>query len=156
MKAVTAFLAGILFGSGLLLSGMINPANVLAFLDVGGAWNPALALTMAGAIAVAAPAFVFLRRRHLTLRGEFVVVADTGPIDRPLLAGAAIFGIGWGLSGICPGPGIVLLAGLTPAAFVFVGSMALGMFVGMRLVRHPTPRCGSDVVLGAPPGSPMH
>lgn len=153
MKFVAALAAGILFGSGLLLSGMTNPANVLAFLDVGGDWNPALALTMAGAIAVAAPAFLILRRRHLTLRGEFVVIADKAPIDRPLLAGAAIFGVGWGLSGICPGPGLVLLTGLTPAAFVFVGAMLAGMFLGMRLVRHPAPKCGSDVVLGAGPRS---
>ncbi|MFO1376676.1 MAG: DUF6691 family protein [Steroidobacteraceae bacterium] len=153
MKAVAALVAGLLFGSGLLLSGMTNPANVLAFLDVGGDWNPALALTMAGAIAVAAPAFLFLRRRHLTLRGEFAVVADKGAIDRPLLVGSMIFGLGWGLSGICPGPGLVLLAGLTPAAFVFVAAMLAGMFAGMRLVRHPTPKCGSDVVLGAPRGS---
>ena len=153
MKAAAALVAGMLFGSGLLVSGMTNPANVLAFLDVGGDWNPALALTMAGAIAVAAPTFLFLRRRHLTLRGEFVVVADKGPVDRPLLAGATIFGVGWGLSGICPGPGLVLLAGLTPAAFVFVGAMLAGMLLAMRFVRHPAPKCGSDVVLGAPRGS---
>ena len=153
MRFFAALAAGVLFGSGLLLSGMKNPANVLAFLDVGGDWNPALALTMGGAILIAAPAFLFLRRRHLTLRGEFVVIADQARVDRPLLAGSAIFGLGWGVSGICPGPGLVLLTGLTPASFVFVGAMLAGMLLGMRLVRHPAPKCGSDVVLGAGPHS---
>jgi uncharacterized membrane protein YedE/YeeE len=151
MKFIAALIAGALFGAGLMLSGMTDPARVLAFLDIGGAWDPALALTMAGAIAVAAPAFWWLRRRGLTLSGEFVVIEDRLPIDRALLTGAALFGLGWGLSGICPGPGIVLLAGLTPAAFVFVGAMAGGLLLARRFVRHPTAQCGADVVLGGAP-----
>lgn len=145
MRALAALLAGVLFGAGLLRSGMTNPANVLAFLDVGGAWNPALALVMGGAIAVAAPAFWWLRRRGLTLRGEFVSIEEHVPVDRGLIAGAATFGVGWGLSGICPGPGLVLLAGLTPAAFVFVGAMLAGMGLARRFVRQPATQCGADV-----------
>lgn len=146
MRALVALLAGALFGAGLLRSGMTNPANVLAFLDVTGAWNPALALVMGGAIAVAAPAFWWLRRRGLTLRGEFVVIDDRAPIDRGLVAGAATFGVGWGLSGICPGPGLVLLTGLTPAAFAFVAAMLAGMAITRRLVKSPGAQCGDSVV----------
>lgn len=146
MRAVTALIAGVLFGAGLLRSGMTDPANVLAFLDIAGDWNPALALTMGGAIAVAAPAFWWLRRRGLTLRGEFVAIEDRLPVDRGLVAGAATFGVGWGLSGICPGPGLVLLAGLTPAAFVFVGAMLAGMALARRFLKPPAAQCGAAIV----------
>jgi uncharacterized membrane protein YedE/YeeE len=135
MKLVTAFLAGVLFGAGLVLSGMTNPANVLAFLDVAGNWNPALALTMGGAIAVAAPAFYVRRRRANVVVSGNVASAPRAGIDGRLLAGAAIFGVGWGLGGICPGPGLVLLTTLAPGAFVFVASMIAGAF----LARRPTP-----------------
>ena len=125
----TALLAGLLFGSGLLVSGMTNPANVLGFLDVAGQWNPALALTMGGAVLAAAPAFYFARRRGHTLAGEPVNLPDRQRIDRPLLVGAAVFGLGWGMSGICPGPGIVLLMGLSPQSIVFCVALATGFFV---------------------------
>ena len=135
MKALTALAAGLLFGAGLLLSGMANPANVLAFLDVAGEWNPALALTMSGAIAVAAPAF-YLRRRAGDSGGAAsgrIASPPSAGVDRPLLGGAAIFGTGWGLSGICPGPGLLLLTTLTPGAFVFVTAMIAGMFLARRV-----------------------
>lgn len=135
MKTLTALSAGLLFGAGLLLSGMANPANVLAFLDVAGDWNPALALTMGGAIAVAAPAFYLRRRRARDAGGAASSRLASPPsagVDRPLLAGAALFGTGWGLSGICPGPGLLLLTTLTPGAFVFVASMIAGMFLARR------------------------
>ena len=122
MNALAALLAGVLFGAGLLVSGMSDPQVVLSFLDVAGHWNPALAFTMAGAIAVAAPAFWWARRR-----ASFVAVA--APIDARLLVGSALFGIGWGLAGICPGPGLLLLAGFTLPAWVFVAAMALGMLL---------------------------
>jgi uncharacterized membrane protein YedE/YeeE len=137
MSLVTALCAGLLFGVGLLLSGMANPANVLGFLDVAGDWNPALALTMGGAIAVAAPAFYYVRRRS-----QAVLTGERAPpsgkrIDRKLLGGAAIFGVGWGLSGICPGPALILLTSLAPGAFVFVGSMIVGMLLAERTSRSP-------------------
>ena len=136
MKALTALAAGLLFGAGLLLSGMANPANVLAFLDVAGEWNPALALTMGGAIAVAAPAFYLRRRRAGDSGGAAsgrIASPPSAGVDRPLLGGAAIFGTGWGLSGICPGPGLLLLTTLTPGAFVFVTAMIAGMFLARRV-----------------------
>lgn len=139
MKTLTAFCAGVLFGAGLLLSGMTNPANVLAFLDVAGDWNSALALTMGGAIAVAAPAFYYRRRRADGVIGGSGSNVTGAGIDRRLLAGAGIFGIGWGLSGICPGPGLVLLTTLAPGAFVFVAAMIAGMYLARRAARDAIP-----------------
>jgi hypothetical protein len=129
MNFLTALIAGVLFGAGLLLSGMTNPATVLSFLDITGAWNPALALTMGGAIAVAAPAFALMRRRGKTLTGERVDLPDRTRIDAPLLVGSALFGLGWGLAGICPGPGLIQLTGLGLHAVLFVAAMAVGMLL---------------------------
>lgn len=129
MKFITALIAGALFGCGLLLSGMTNPQTVLAFLDVAGAWNPALALTMGGAILVAAPAYYFARRRAGTPTGQSIELPARLGVDAPLLAGAAVFGVGWGMSGICPGPALILLADPTSAAPVFVASMVAGMLL---------------------------
>jgi uncharacterized membrane protein YedE/YeeE len=125
----TALVAGLLFGSGLLLSGMANPQNVLGFLDVAGTWNPALAFTMAGAIVVAAPAYHWVRRHGRTVDREPVDITPRSNVDAPLLTGAAVFGIGWGMSGICPGPALILLAGAASAAPVFVGAMVAGMLL---------------------------
>lgn len=126
MTAVLALLAGLLFGSGLLLSGMTNPANIIAFLNVTGPWRPALAFTMVGAIVVAAPAFAFARRHRTTLRGQPIATVNRTRIDRPLMLGSAIFGVGWGLSGICPGPGLILLSTANPHAIAFVGGVVIG------------------------------
>lgn len=135
MILVGALVAGLLFGGGLMLSGMTNPATVLAFLDVAGEWNPALAFTMAGAILVAAPAFLFVRRRSRSLLGAEIRLPDRERIDAPLVGGSALFGIGWGLSGICPGPGIVLLAGGSVQALTFVGSVIVGTLIARFLPR---------------------
>jgi uncharacterized membrane protein YedE/YeeE len=135
MRFITALLAGLLFGGGLLLSGMTNPGTVLAFLDIGGEWNPALAFTMGGAIAVAAPVFFHVRRRGRSLAGETVRLPVRTGLTASLIAGAAIFGLGWGLSGICPGPGLILLTALSVQSLVFVGAMAAGMTVATALPR---------------------
>jgi uncharacterized membrane protein YedE/YeeE len=129
MKFVTALIAGLLFGSGLLLSGMLDPAIVLGFLDFFGAWHPQLALVMGAAVVVAAPAFWFVRRRGRNLRGESTELPDRRRIDAPLLAGAATFGVGWGLAGICPGPGIALLSTGNALVVWFVGAMLAGMLL---------------------------
>jgi uncharacterized membrane protein YedE/YeeE len=132
VKAVSALVAGLLFGSGLVISGMTDPQRVLAFLDLFGHWNPALALTMGGAIAVAAPAFWLLRRRGITLGGDPVRLPISRRIDARLLAGSAIFGVGWGMSGICPGPGLLLLTtGAAPAIVFFLG-LAAGIYAAQR------------------------
>lgn len=139
MKAVTALLAGVIFGAGLLISGMTDPANVLGFLDIFGQWRPQLALVMGGAVLVAAPAFALMRRRQRTLRGEAVTLPEAARVDAPLLTGAALFGLGWGLSGICPGPGILLLASGEPVIFVFVAAVIVGSSAAsLRGFRSPT------------------
>jgi uncharacterized membrane protein YedE/YeeE len=126
MRILFSFLFGGLFGAGLLLSGMSDPGRVLGFLDVTGAWNPALAAVMGGAVIVALPAFVIARRRKVAVLGEPIALPDRFRIDGRLLAGAAIFGVGWGLSGICPGPALVLLGlDLTKGA-VFVAALVVG------------------------------
>lgn len=136
VSTLVAFLAGLLFGTGLLLSGMTTPANVLAFLDIAGAWNPALAIVMASAITVAAPAFYLVRRRRRTLLGAASALDNRRPVDRALLVGSAVFGVGWGLSGICPGPGLVIAASGSAGALVFVATMSAGMRVAAHLQRN--------------------
>jgi len=125
---LTALLAGILFGSGLLLSRMCDPRRVLAFLDVAGQWNPALAFTMGGAILIAAPAFWCVRKHRRNLLGNAAELPDRFEITTALIAGSAIFGLGWGLSGICPGPGLLLLTGGSAQSLVFVVGVIAGVF----------------------------
>lgn len=132
MASLTALMAGILFGGGLLLSRMCDPQRVLAFLDVAGRWNPALAFTMGGAIIVAAPAFLYVRRRHVDLLGAITELPDRFNIDRRLVLGSALFGLGWGLSGICPGPALLLLTAGSVQSAVFVGAMIVG-FLAARI-----------------------
>jgi hypothetical protein len=126
VPTLTAGLFGIVFGLGLLLSHMVDPARVTAFLDIAGAWNPALAFVMGGAIIVAAPAFAYARHHKRTLIGAPFELPDRFHITRNLIIGAALFGIGWGLSGICPGPGIVLAGTLDVPALVFVAAAISG------------------------------
>ncbi|GLR67307.1 membrane protein [Acidocella aquatica] len=122
----SAFAFGLILGAGLILSGMADPDRVKAFLDVSGAWNPSLALVMGGAIAVAAPAFVWAKRRRLTPRGCAAASPGDKLASTKLVLGAAIFGLGWGLSGICPGPGIVLLGYGARGAIIFAVTMVIG------------------------------
>jgi uncharacterized membrane protein YedE/YeeE len=122
----TAFLSGLLFGAGLLLSGMANPAKVLGFLDVTGAWDPSLAIVMAAAVPVAAIGFAWQRRLQAQPWHPFARDAIAA-IDRRLLAGAALFGIGWGLAGYCPGPALVASVLATPSALLFTIAMLAGM-----------------------------
>jgi uncharacterized membrane protein YedE/YeeE len=136
MSIVLAAASGALFGSGLLISGMTQPAKVVGFLDVTGTWDPSLAFVIGGAVAVYAVLFRIARRRrsdpwfdvkfHLPTRSD---------IDVSLIAGAALFGIGWGLGGLCPGPALVAAAGGSMPALVFVGSMIVGMLLQHRTAR---------------------
>jgi len=131
-ETVSAFSAGILFGLGLAVSEMIDPARVIGFLDVAGRWDPTLLLVMAGALAVTAPGFsLILRHGHPLLAGQFSLPTKT-KIDVPLVAGAAIFGIGWGLAGFCPGPALAALASLSPTVLVFVVAMIVGQWLASR------------------------
>ena len=123
----TSMLAGLVFGLGLILSGMANPAKVLGFLDLAGRWDPSLALVMAGAIAVGAVAFGVARTRTVSLLDAPMKLPTDRRIDRRLLAGALIFGVGWGIAGFCPGPALVALGMGHVKAVVFVGAMLAGM-----------------------------
>jgi uncharacterized membrane protein YedE/YeeE len=132
-KNASALAAGLLFGLGLAISQMVNPRKVLDFLDVAGNWDPSLALVMAGAVGVTMLAFRFvLKRKQPLFDGEFHLSRLTR-VDRPLLVGSAIFGLGWGLGGYCPGPGIAALSTGSVEALVFVAGMALGSFLYRRL-----------------------
>lgn len=132
---ITVFIAaisGIIFGLGLIIAGMTEPSKVLAFLDLFGAWDPSLALVMAGAIGIAIVPFTILRKRTLAWSGELLRFPKKTEIDSRLIGGSLLFGIGWGIAGICPGPSIVLLgAGIAKGA-AFVLMMCLGMWLADR------------------------
>ena len=126
MYTAASFTAGFVFGLGLLASGMVNPAKVLGFLDLAGAWDPSLALVMAGAVAVGAGAFSFMKRRTRTLLGAPVLLPGARGIDRRLILGSLVFGVGWGLAGICPGPALVLAGTGSAKGLVFLVAMIAG------------------------------
>ena len=122
-------LAGLVFGFGLIVSQMFNPAKVLAFLDLAGPWDPSLALVMVGAVAIAAIGFALAGRRANTLLGSPLQLGSARKIDRRLVLGSLVFGIGWGLVGFCPGPALVALGTGELKAFAFFVSMIAGMLV---------------------------
>jgi len=127
MYSAFAFVAGLTFGIGLIVSGMVNPAKVLGFLDLAGRWDPSLALVMIGAIAVGAPAFFAADRRQATLLDTPMRLSTTRAIDARLVLGSLIFGVGWGLAGFCPGPALVALGAGYGKALAFVAAMVAGM-----------------------------
>ena len=127
MKLVTALLAGLVFGIGLIVSGMADPARVLGFLDLAGQWNPALAFVMAGAVLVAACGVALAARRSTSLLGEPIRIPAASAIDRRLVLGSLMFGAGWGLAGYCPGPALVSLATGAREPLLFVAAMLAGM-----------------------------
>jgi uncharacterized protein len=129
MLIFTSLLAGLVFGLGLIISGMANPAKVLGFLDLAGAWDPSLALVMAGAIGVGFFAFLSAKNRTRSLIGAEMRLPEAGQIDRRLIIGNLLFGIGWGVAGFCPGPGLVGLGMGKGKAWVFVAAMLGGMVV---------------------------
>lgn len=127
MKIIFAWLSGTVFGFGLIVSGMTNPAKVLAFLDLAGLWDPSLALVMGGAIVVGSVAFAMAKKRTQSLLGLPMQLPSSRQIDRRLIGGSIIFGIGWGLAGICPGPALVLLGSGAMQGVIFVAAMLAGM-----------------------------
>ncbi|WP_263770782.1 YeeE/YedE family protein [Propionivibrio soli] len=127
MNILFALLSGLVFGFGLIVSGMTDPAKVLGFLDLGGAWDPSLALVMGGAIAVGLVAFGIAKRRTVSFLGLPMQMPAARQIDRRLVLGGLTFGVGWGLAGICPGPALVLLGRGLPQGVIFVVAMLAGM-----------------------------
>jgi len=128
-RNIFALVVGLIFGLGLCLSGMVQPAKVIGFLDLAGNWDPSLAFVMGGAIVVALPAFLLARRRSAAWVGGAIDLPTARTIDAPLVVGSAVFGIGWGLGGVCPAPGVVDLGFFSPGAAVFVAAMAAGMLI---------------------------
>jgi hypothetical protein len=122
-----AFLSGILFGIGLLVSGMTDPAKVIAFLDIAGAWDPSLILVMITAVLVALVPMQMAQRRAKSVIGEKIAFPTTSGITGKLILGSAIFGVGWGMTGLCPGPSLASLAASTWQEWLFFGSMVVGM-----------------------------
>jgi uncharacterized protein len=129
MFVFSALLSGLVFGLGLIISGMANPSKVLGFLDLAGVWDPSLGLVMAGAIGVGFFAFLIAKRQTLSLIGAEMKLPTATHIDKRLLTGGALFGVGWGIAGFCPGPGLVALGMGEPKALVFVVAMLMGMIV---------------------------
>ncbi len=127
MAMIASLLCGLIFGAGLLISGMVQPSKVLAFLDIFGAWDPSLAIVMIAALAVSVPGFMLAKGRSRPLLAARNLWPSRDDIDRPLVIGSAMFGLGWGLVGLCPGPALESLATLSPGVIVFVAAMAAGM-----------------------------
>ena len=125
-KVITPLVVGLLFGAGLLISGMADPANVRGFLALGPGWNPSLFFVFAGALAITVPGFFLMRQRGKPFANDLFVSPPMRPIDRHLILGAALFGLGWGLAGFCPGPAIVSAGLLQGAALLFVPAFLLG------------------------------
>lgn len=137
MNLFTSLLAGLVFGLGLIVSGMADPAKVLGFLDLAGAWDPSLALVMGGAIGVGLVAFTVARGRATSLLGEPMRLPTATQIDRRLVGGSLLFGIGWGIAGFCPGPALVALGMGQGQAVVFVVAMLAGMAIYEALQPRP-------------------
>ena len=129
MVFISALLSGLVFGLGLIVSGMANPAKVLGFLDLGGLWDPSLAFVMGGAIAVGTVAFAVAKRRTVSLLGTAMRLPQARQIDRRLVLGSLLFGVGWGVAGFCPGPALVGVGMGLAKAMAFVAAMLVGMGV---------------------------
>lgn len=129
MRPVVHFAIGLIFGLGLVVSGMLDPAKVQNFLDLFGTWDPSLAFVMGGAVAVAFAGYRLAWRNARPVLDDKFHLPETTPIDRRLLLGAAVFGIGWGLGGYCPGPAFTGLSLLAPGTIVFVPAMLVGMWL---------------------------
>ena len=140
MNAIAAFAAGLVFGLGLIVSGMADPGKVTGFLDLAGAWDPSLALVMGGAIAIGLVAFGLARRRARSFLGGAMHLPTARDIDLRLIGGSTVFGIGWGLAGFCPGPALVSFGSGQDKAAVFVAAMLGGMLVYQAAERLITAR----------------
>jgi uncharacterized membrane protein YedE/YeeE len=140
--SVTSLLAGLIFGLGLMVSGMANPEKVLGFLDIAGLWDPSLAFVMGGAIIVGLVAFAVARRRTLSFLGFTIKMPANNRIESRLVIGSMMFGIGWGIAGFCPGPALVALGAGEIKAVVFVASMVAGMMAFEVIERIKRPSLG--------------
>lgn len=129
MAALASFVCGLIFGLGLVISGMTQPQKVLGFLDIFGRWDPTLALVMAAALIVSGAGFALARQQKQPMLTAQHLWPTRTDVDRSLVAGSVLFGLGWGLAGLCPGPALVNIAGLWPSVIVFVLAMTAGMIL---------------------------
>ncbi|KSV87827.1 YeeE/YedE family protein [Sinorhizobium sp. GL28] len=141
-RLAATLVSGLVFGFGLSLSGMLDPARVRAFLDITGNWNPSLAFVLGGAVFVSALGVLLTRRLTRPLFDETFHLPDNQVIDRRLIVGAAIFGVGWGLVGLCPGPALASLSLGLPPTILFVAAMVAGMLIHDRLVARKPSQMG--------------
>jgi len=151
MKLASSFACGLLFGLGLGISGMTQPAKIIAFLDVTGNWDPSLVFVMGGAVAVSFVLFALILERPAPVLASRFHLPEKKPISGALIGGAATFGVGWGLSGFCPGPALVSLVTARPSIVVFVASMGVGLALGGRLKREP--RANPEITLAVSHGA---
>ncbi|MCG9662590.1 hypothetical protein VME0621_00290 [Vibrio mediterranei] len=136
MQRLISIVAGLLFGAGMIISGMSDPKNVIAFLDVTGHWSPDLAFVMGGALLVFSPSYwLIIRKRKEPVCADSFGLSDNKKIDGQLLSGAALFGLGWGIAGICPGPAIASMANGSYSVLGFAVTMLVGMFIGDNISR---------------------
>ena len=135
MRVFLGFLSGLVFGLGLVISGMSNPDKVLNFLDLAGSWDPSLAFVMGGATLTAFIGYRLVWRRSAPALNARYDIPSNRQIDRPLLVGSALFGIGWGIGGFCPGPAWTALSGLAPGTLIFLPAMLLGLWLGTYVKR---------------------
>ncbi|WP_429207806.1 DUF6691 family protein [Aeromonas veronii] len=150
MKLLTSLFAGLLFGLGMAISGMVDPARVTGFLDLAGAWDPSLAFVIGGALLVFMPGyFLLVKPRRQSVLGEPIAAVPAPKLDRNLVGGAALFGIGWGLVGICPGPALSLISSGQPMIMLFIAAMVAGILLfdrGLARVLTKAPARGVDKV----------
>ncbi|MFM5322857.1 DUF6691 family protein [Aeromonas veronii] len=150
MKLLTSLFAGVLFGLGMAISGMMDPARVTGFLDLAGAWDPSLAFVMGGALLVFMPGyFLLVKPRRQSVLGEPIATVPAPRLERRLIGGAALFGIGWGLVGICPGPALSLISSGQPMIMLFIAAMVAGVLLfdkGLARVLTKAPARGVDKV----------
>ena len=133
IQKILSLFSGLIFGLGLTLSSMTNPAKVIGFLDILGTWDPSLGFVMGGAILIAAPLLYFFEnKKHLILVSQ-IALPNKRDINSPLIVGALLFGIGWGMVGFCPGPAISSIALLNPLSLLFVGSMIVGFYLSQLI-----------------------
>lgn len=137
MKNIFALIAGVVFGLGLIISGMANPQKVIGFLNIFGAWDPSLAFVMVGAITVGLASFAYIHKRGQTLFGDQLQLPDNRSINKRLIVGSLIFGVGWGLAGFCPGPALVSLGMGSIKGALFVISMLAGMLFFQLTQKNP-------------------
>ncbi|MEI7917570.1 MAG: YeeE/YedE family protein [Methylophilaceae bacterium] len=134
MKNIITLLAGLIFGLGLIISGMTNPAKVIGFLDIEGQWDPSLAYVMIGAISIAFLGFRFVKNKSKTIFDDPIHLPGTTHVPKELIIGSVLFGAGWALAGFCPGPALVALGAGYKEAFIFVMAMIVGMYIHDHLI----------------------